>query len=241
MPDINIAIDGFSSCGKSTLAKALASKLGMRYIDTGAMYRAITLFCMRRNLITPQGGFQEPAIVEALASIEVSFLYNGLTKKNETLLNGENVEREIRSIEVSTHVSQISKIPEVRHFLVSQQQKIGASKGVVMEGRDIGTVVFPDAEIKIFMTADPEVRTMRRYDELKSKGEILSPEAVRKNLEMRDYEDTTRAENPLRQAEDAIILDNSELSPEQQLDFVVRLVHDLKLDAGKPKQDSKLY
>lgn len=229
MRKITIAIDGFSSCGKSTLAKAIANKLGYRYIDTGAMYRATTFYMMRSGVIDPLGFIDQKSLLVLLESVDVNFRYNSETRQSETLLNGENVEKEIRSMEVSTQVSKISLIKEVRKKMVALQKQMGQEKAIVMEGRDIGTAVFPDAELKIFMTADPEVRVRRRYDELVSKGHHISEEEVRKNLEARDHDDTHRKENPLRKAKDAVLLDNSELNPQQQLDFVLRLVADLQL------------
>jgi cytidylate kinase len=229
MRKITIAIDGFSSCGKSTLAKAIANKLGYRYIDTGAMYRATTLYFMRAGVIGEQGQIDQQQLLDLLDEVDVNFTYNGETKQSETLLNGENVEKEIRSMLVSGHVSKVSLIKEVRKKMVAMQKHMGREKAVVMEGRDIGTAVFPEAELKIFMTADPEVRVRRRYDELISKGQHTTEDEVRKNLEARDYDDTHRKENPLRKAKDAVLLDNSELSPQQQLDFVLRLVADLQL------------
>jgi CMP/dCMP kinase len=229
MEKITIAIDGYSSCGKSTIAKALANKLGYSYIDTGAMYRATTLFMMRKNIVGQGNEISHQEIVNYLPEVVVSFQYNNETKKSETYLNGENVEAEIRTMAVSENVSKVSSIKEVRQKMVKLQQEMGEKKGVVMEGRDIGTAVFPDAELKVFMTADNEVRVQRRYDELHSKGQFVTREEVRKNLEERDYDDTHRAENPLRKADDAVILDNSDLNPQQQLDFVLRLINDMML------------
>ena len=225
---ITIAIDGYSSCGKSTLAKALASKLGLRYVDTGAMYRATTLYFLRRG-VTPEMPDFVSRSVDLLPQVELSFQYNPALKFSETFLNGENVEREIRDMWVSNSVSQVSSIREVRQKMVALQKKMGRDKGVVMEGRDIGTNVFPDAEVKLFMTADVEVRMQRRYDELHSKGQMATMEEVRRNIEQRDYEDTHRSENPLIQAPDAVVLDNSDLNREEQLTFVVRLVEDMVL------------
>lgn len=229
MRKITIAIDGFSSCGKSTLAKAIANKLGYRYIDTGAMYRATTLFMMRAGVISGDGALNQEHLLQILDDIDVNFRYSIENKQSETLLNGENVEKEIRSMEVSGQVSKVSLIKEVRKKMIALQKHMGREKAVVMEGRDIGTAVFPDAELKIFMTADTEVRVRRRYDELISKGQQTTEDEVRKNLEARDYDDTHRKENPLRKAKDAVLLDNSELNPQQQLDFVLRLAADLQL------------
>jgi cytidylate kinase len=229
MRKITIAIDGFSSCGKSTLAKAIANKLGYRYIDTGAMYRATTLYMMRAGVINSDGALNQEHLLQILDDIDVNFRYSIENKQSETLLNGENVEKEIRSMEVSGQVSKVSLIKEVRKKMIALQKHMGREKAVVMEGRDIGTAVFPDAELKIFMTADTEVRVRRRYDELISKGQQTTEDEVRKNLEARDYDDTHRKENPLRKAQDAVLLDNSELNPQQQLDFVLRLAADLQL------------
>jgi cytidylate kinase len=228
MSKITIAIDGYSSCGKSTLAKALAQKLNYNYIDTGAMYRAVTIYCLRNGIIT-DGKVDHDKLLASLKGIEVSFGYNTLTKTSEVLLNGEHVEREIRTMQVANNVSAISSVKEVRQKMVILQRKMGADKGVIMDGRDIGSHVFPDAELKLFMTADNAVRTQRRLDELSSKGEYHTFEDVKRNLEKRDHDDTTRKENPLVQAEDAIILDNTDLSKEEQLDFVIKLINDLLL------------
>lgn len=220
---ITIAIDGYSSCGKSTIAKALAAQLGYSYVDTGAMYRAVTLYCLQHGIIK-DGAFVESEVVRALNEINLTFQFNPHTKTSETFLNGVNVEREIRRMEVSNMVSPISKIAMVRKRMVDLQREMGKDKGVVMDGRDIGTNVFPDAELKIFMTADPDVRVQRRLDELTAKGEFISKDDVRANLMSRDYEDTHRKENPLIKADDAVVLDNSELNREEQLEFVLRLV-----------------
>lgn len=228
MSKITIAIDGYSSCGKSTLAKALAQKLNYNYIDTGAMYRAVTIFCLRNGIIA-NGVVDQPALLSALDGIDVSFAYNTLTKTSEVLLNGEHVEKIIRTMEVANHVSAISSIKEVRQKMVVLQRNMGKNKGVIMDGRDIGTHVFPDAELKLFMTADNAVRTQRRLDELSSKGEYHTFEDVRRSLEKRDHDDTTRKESPLVQAEDAIVLDNTDLTKEEQLDFVIKLINDLLL------------
>ncbi len=222
---ITIAIDGHSSCGKSTLAKALAAELGYNYIDTGAMYRAVTLYCLQNGIIKEEGSFVPEEVVKALDHMEVSFHYDPVKKLSDTHLNGENVEHDIRNMKISSLVSPISAIPEVRQKMVKIQRKLGKGKGVVMDGRDIGTNVFPDAELKIFMTADTEIRTQRRYDELKAKGMNVTLESVRENLVSRDHEDSTRKTNPLSQAPDAIVLDNSDLDREEQVDFVLRLVY----------------
>lgn len=228
MSKITIAVDGYSSCGKSTLAKALAQKLDYHYIDTGAMYRAVTLYGLRNGIIQ-SSVFDSVKLIDALPNIHVSFSYNTHTKTSEVLLNGEHVEKEIRTMEVANHVSKVSSIKEVREKMVILQREMGKNKGVIMDGRDIGTHVFPDAELKLFMTADNDVRTQRRLDELSSKGEFHSFEDVKQNLLKRDYDDTHRKENPLRQAKDAIVLDNSELNKEEQLEFVIKLINDLLL------------
>ena len=228
MKKITIAIDGYSSCGKSTLAKALASKLGYSYIDTGAMYRATTYYLLKNDIIT-KSKIDDFHVEKHLKDINVTFVYNPNLKYSETYLNNENVEREIRDMYVSNFVSQVSLLKSVRHKMVNLQKKMGKDKGVVMEGRDIGTNVFPNAELKLFMTADVEVRIQRRFDELHSKGHMASRAEIKQNLEMRDYEDSHRKENPLMQADDAIVLDNSELSREDQLNFVLKLIDDLLL------------
>lgn len=221
---IIIAIDGFSSCGKSTVAKQLASLLGYNYIDTGAMYRAVTLFCLRRNLIINQQVKKEE-LIALLSEIHIEFKYNKTLQRSETCLNGEIVEEEIRQLPVSDNVSQVSVIREVREKMVALQQKMGQEKGIVMDGRDIGTVVFPNAELKIFMTASPHIRAQRRYDELKAKGQDVLFDDILSNVEMRDHIDQTREESPLRQADDALVLDNSNLSREEQLQWIIDRVH----------------
>lgn len=228
MKRITIAIDGYSSCGKSTIAKALAARLSYSYVDTGAMYRAVTLYCLEHGIIK-DGAFDEQEINRALNDIHLTFRFNPATNSSETFLNGKNVEKEIRSMYVSGSVSPVSKIHEVRVQMVALQREMGKDKGVVMDGRDIGTNVFPDAELKIFMTADPYVRAQRRYDELAAKGIKISIEEVRNNLASRDHEDTHRKENPLLQAADAIVLDNTDLTRDEQLDFVMKLVEELKV------------
>ena len=228
MSKITIAIDGYSSCGKSTLAKALAAKLNYAYIDSGAMYRSVTLFCLRKGYVG-KNLFNTQAIISALPEIKISFVYNSSAKTSETYLNGENVEKEIRSMEVAENVSKISALKEVRAQMVQLQRSFGKNKGVVMDGRDIGSHVFPNAELKIFMTADNDIRTQRRLDELMSKGSTVSFDEVKKNLLDRDYDDTTRNESPLTQTDDAVVLDNTDLNKEQQLDFVLKLIADLML------------
>lgn len=217
---IVIAIDGHSSCGKSTVAKQLAKQLGYIYLDSGAMYRAVTLFALRHQL-AGNGKVNEQALIARLDEITIEFRLNETTGENETYLNGANVEEEIRQLPVASHVSPVATIREVREAMVQQQQAMGKNKGIVMDGRDIGTVVFPDAELKIFMTASPEVRAQRRYDELKAKGQTMSFEDILKNVEDRDRIDSGRKESPLKQADDALILDNSYLNREEQLEWAL--------------------
>jgi cytidylate kinase len=228
---ITIAIDGYSACGKSTIAKALAARLGYSYVDSGAMYRAVTLYCLRKGILK-DGKFFTEDVLRALPDIHLSFKYNVHTKASDTYLNDEYVEKEIRTMEVSNNVSHISVLKEVREEMKKIQQRLGKDKGVVMDGRDIGTSIFPFAELKIFMTADTAVRTQRRMDELTAKGVHVTFDEVKKNLLDRDYEDSHRKESPLRKADDAIELDNTDLTREEQLEFVVKLVEDLKL-AGR--------
>lgn len=209
---IVVAIDGYSSCGKSTIAKALAKYAGYIYVDTGAMYRAIGLYTLRNGLT------DEAAIIQALPQIEVGFIQ--ADGAQHVTLNGEDVESQIRTLEVGNRASQVSQIKEVRAFLVAQQQAMGKDKGIVMDGRDIGTVVFPQAELKLFLTASPEVRAQRRYDELIEKGEQPDYNAVLADVNDRDYRDTHRAESPLRQAEDAIVVDNSNMTREEQMQVI---------------------
>ena len=216
MKKITIAIDGFSSCGKSTMAKDLAKEIGYIYVDTGAMYRSVTLYALRHNLFNADGSIREEELKAQMKNINISFQLNKTTGKPDTFLNGENVEKDIRSMEVSSHVSPIAALPFVRAALVAQQQRMGAGKGIVMDGRDIGTVVFPDAELKIFVTASAEVRAQRRYDELKAKGMEANFNDILKNVEERDYIDSHRATSPLHKAPDAIELDNSNLTIVQQ-------------------------
>lgn len=222
MKDIIIAIDGYSSCGKSTLAKALAKKLNYSFVDTGAMYRAVTLYFLRNEL--DYTSMNEAELGSVLDKIKISFQYNTSKQQSETLLNGENVEAEIRKQQVNDAVSQVSQLKAIRKKMVSLQQKAGVDKGLVMDGRDIGSTVFPDAEIKLFMTAEPEIRAKRRFDELSAKGFDVSLEEVRKNLEIRDYNDTHRKETPLIKADDAIELDNSYLNEEEQLNLVLKII-----------------
>ena len=212
MKKIIVAIDGYSSCGKSTIAKALAKYAGYTYVDTGAMYRAIGLYTLRKGLQVTGD------IIAALPKIEVGFVQ--VDGAQHVTLNGEDVESQIRTLEAGNRASQISQIKEVRAFLVAQQQKMGEAKGIVMDGRDIGTVVFPKAELKLFLTATPEVRAQRRYDELVGKGEKPDFAEVLADVNDRDYRDTHRAESPLRQAEDAIVVDNSNMTPDEQMEVI---------------------
>lgn len=228
MQKITIAIDGYSSCGKSTLAKALAFKLHYNYIDTGAMYRAVTLFAIRNKLIdVKKKEVDLEKLLSYLPGIELKFVLNPQTHHSDVHLNGENVEPFIRTMEVSGLVSRISAIKEVREKMVVLQRNMGKGKGVVLDGRDIGSHVFPKAELKLFMTADNDVRAKRRQDEYSSKGQYFSLEEVKHNLLQRDQEDINRKENPLIKAEDAIVIDNSDLSREEQLEFVLKLISDL--------------
>jgi cytidylate kinase len=212
---IIIAIDGFSSTGKSTMAKALAKVIGYRYVDTGAMYRAVTLYAMNNGMIDEEGTVNTAAIVAALPQIQVAFalMPDGT---QHTMLNGEDVEQRIRRMDVSSNVSAVAAIPEVRHALVAMQQGYGSEKGIVMDGRDIGTTVFPNAELKIFMTASAQARAQRRFKELVEKGEAITFEEVLANVVHRDHVDQTRKESPLRRADDAIDLDNSEMTIDEQ-------------------------
>lgn len=215
MNKIIVAIDGYSSCGKSTIAKALAKYAGYTYVDTGAMYRAIGLYTLREGLKSEQD------IIAALPHVQIGFIH--VDGMQHVTLNGEDVESLIRTLEVGNRASEVSQIREVRQHLVAQQQKMGEQKGIVMDGRDIGTVVFPKAELKLFLTASPEVRAQRRYDELREKGETPDYEAVLRDVNERDYRDTHRDESPLRQAEDAIVVDNSHLTREEQM----KVIYDL--------------
>lgn len=221
MKKITIAIDGFSSCGKSTMAKMLAKEVGYIYVDTGAMYRAVTLFAMRNGMIAPNGDVDRDALKAKMDALHVEFKLNPQTGKAETYLNGENVEHEIRGMEVSAHVSAIAAIDFVRTALVAQQQRMGHNKGIVMDGRDIGTVVFPDAELKVFVTASAEVRAQRRFDELVGKGMKANYDEILHNVQERDYIDSHREVSPLRKAEDAIELDNGQLTIAEQLQWLM--------------------
>jgi len=228
MPKIIVAIDGFSSCGKSTLARALASSMGYAYIDSGAMYRCVTLYALQKGMIKDKV-FLDEEIIAILPEVHITFHFNPQTKTSDTFLNEVNVERQIRSLEVAEIVSKVSTVKDVRTHMVALQRKMGKGKGIVMDGRDIGTNVFPKAELKIFMTADMDVRIARRVDELTSKGMHVSNEDVKRNLLERDHDDTHRKENPLTKAADAIVLDNTDLTKEEQLEFVVKLINDLTL------------
>ena len=223
MKKIIIAIDGFSSTGKSTIAKQLAKHLGYVYVDTGAMYRAVALFAMENGYINPES-FDTQTLINALPDIRLQFVYNDELGFAEMFLNDENVEKQIRTLHVSQYVSRIAEISEVRHKLVEQQQKMGQERGIVMDGRDIGTVVFPDAEVKIFMNSSAETRAQRRFEELTEKGQEVTYEDVLKNVQERDYIDSHREDSPLIIAKDAIEIDNSKLDKDQQFDQVMNLV-----------------
>ncbi|MBQ3768644.1 MAG: (d)CMP kinase [Prevotella sp.] len=220
MKKITIAIDGHSSCGKSTMAKDLAREVGYVYVDTGAMYRSVTLYALRNGLFT-EGGINEEALRQQMANIQISFKFNAETGRPDTYLNGELVEHDIRTMEVSNHVSPIATLGFVREAMVAQQQQMGKDKGVVMDGRDIGTVVFPDAELKVFVTASAKVRAQRRYDELKAKGMEADFDEILKNVEERDYIDSHREVSPLRKADDAIELDNSNMTIAEQKQWLM--------------------
>ena len=223
MKKITIAIDGFSSTGKSTLAKQLANHLGYVYVDTGAMYRAVTFFAMQNGYIS-KDFFDKETLINSLPFIKLHFEFNPKVGFAEMYLNNENVENQIRTMEVSGNVSHVAEVSEVRSKLVEQQQEMGKGKGIVMDGRDIGTVVFPDAELKIFMNASPETRAKRRFDELQGKGQQVSYDEVFKNVQERDYIDTHRDDSPLVKANDALEIDNSNLSREEQFQKVLDLV-----------------
>ena len=217
---ITIAIDGFSSCGKSTMAKDLAREIGYIYIDSGAMYRAVTLFCLDNGLFTGDD-IDTERLEQEMGNIRISFRLNPETGRPDTYLNGVNVENRIRSMEVSAHVSPEAALPFVRQALVAQQQQMGREKGIVMDGRDIGTTVFPDAELKVFVTASPEIRAQRRYDELKAKGQPADYEDILANVKQRDDIDQHRAVSPLRRADDALLLDNSHLTIAEQKAWLI--------------------
>ncbi len=216
MKKITIAIDGYSSCGKSTMAKELARRIGYVYVDTGAMYRSVTLFALNHRLFNEDGSVKTDELAALMPEVHITFTINAETGRPDTWLNGTCVEKEIRGQEVSAHVSPIAAIPFVREALVAQQQLMGRDKGIVMDGRDIGTTVFPDAELKIFVTASAEVRAQRRYDELKAKGYTANYDDILKNVQERDYIDSHREVSPLRKADDAIELDNSNMTLEEQ-------------------------
>ena len=229
MKKITIAIDGYSSCGKSTMAKDLAREIGYIYIDSGAMYRSVTLYCLENGLFT-ENGIDTETLQQRLPEIKISFQLNPETQRPVTFLNGQNVEDKIRTMEVSSRVSPVAALGFVREALVKLQQEMGKEKGIVMDGRDIGTVVFPDAELKIFVTASAEIRAQRRYDELKAKGQEASFEEILKNVKERDYIDQHREVSPLKQAEDAILLDNSQMTIDEQKQWLseqfLKAVHD---------------
>ncbi len=225
---ITIAIDGWSSCGKSTMAKALAKSLNYIYVDSGAMYRGVALFALRKGWVGDKS-LENVSIINALKDVSIGFSQNQ-NGTPDLILNGENVEDVIRTLEVSQHVSKIAAIKEVRTFLVDQQRKMGDDGGVVMDGRDIGSVVFPNAELKLFITADVDTRAMRRYEELVSKGDDISLDEVKQNLKERDHLDSTREESPLIQTEDAVVIDNSNLTQTEQLEKALELVKN-KLEA----------
>lgn len=224
MKKITIAIDGFSSCGKSTMAKDLAKKLGYVYVDTGAMYRAVTLYAMRNGLFNADGSVKTADLERQMNKINITFKLNKTAERPDTYLNNELVENDIRTLEVSNHVSQIAAVPFVREAMVAQQQRMGKDKGVVMDGRDIGTTVFPEAELKVFVTASAEVRAQRRYDELKEKGMPADFNDILKNVQERDYIDSHREVSPLRKAPDAIELDNSHMTITEQSAWLMKLV-----------------
>jgi len=230
---IIIAIDGHSSCGKSTIAKAVAVRFGYIFIDSGAMYRAVTLYALRHNLII-DGEVKREELIGALPEIRIDFRYNPERQRSDTFLNGENVEEEIRQLTVSQNVSPVATIAEVRKAMVRFQQEMGRNKGIVMDGRDIGTVVFPDAEFKLFVTASTEIRAKRRFDELKSKGENVSFDEILQNIMERDRIDSTREASPLRKADDALVLDNSTMTRDEQLEWVIRKVEE-KLEGTSSK------
>ncbi|MCF8358018.1 MAG: (d)CMP kinase [Prolixibacteraceae bacterium] len=223
---IIVAVDGHSSCGKSTLSQQLAAKLGYTYIDSGAMYRAVTLYALKNGLIL-SGKPDKNKLIAHLPSISITFRYNPAEQKSDTLLNGENVEKAIREPIVSNHVSPVAAIKEVRNAMVKIQQKLGRNKGIVMDGRDIGTVVYPHAELKIFMTASPDIRARRRYDELKNKGIEVTYDEIRQNVEQRDHIDQNRETSPLKKADDAVVLDNSHMTPDEQLQWAIKKVNEI--------------
>ncbi len=222
-----IAIDGYSSCGKSTFAKLIAKELNYLFLDSGAMYRTVTLYCMRKNFVS-ENRLSITSIISELHNINIDFIYNPDINEYETFLNSENVEKEIRGIEVAAYVSRISQIQEVRTRMVELQRQIGAFKGIVMDGRDIGTVVFPDADIKIFMTASIDIRAKRRYDELKAKNINVDFEEIKRNIIARDISDENRDISPLRRADDALVLDNSRMTVEEQMSWIKQILEKKK-------------
>ncbi len=222
---ITIAIDGFSSTGKSTVAKQLAGELGYIYVDTGAMYRAVTLYAMQNNFIS-ENGFNKDALIEKLSTVQLKFIFDPALGFGAIYLNGRKVEEEIRKMDVSEYVSKVAAVPEVREKLVSQQKIMGEEKGIVMDGRDIGTVVFPKAELKLFMTASAKERAARRFKELEEKGQQVTYDEVLKNVEERDYLDTTRADSPLIKAKDAVEIDNDNLNIKEQFELILKLAID---------------
>ena len=224
---ITIAIDGHSSCGKSTMAKNLARELGYVYIDTGAMYRSVTYYAMQNGIIDTDGNIDTNRLAEEMENINISFKFNPETGRPDTYLNGVRVEDKIRTLEVSNHVSPIATLGFVREAMVAQQREMGKSKGVILDGRDIGTVVFPDAELKIFVTASAEIRAQRRFDELTAKGEVCSYEEILANVKERDYIDSHREISPLTQAEDAIVLDNSNMTIAEQQEWLLKLTKEV--------------
>lgn len=219
-----IAIDGYSSCGKSTFAKEVAKTMKYLYIDSGSMYRAVTLYCLQNNLIENEI-LHENLLIDSLENMHILFRYNPETEINDIYLNGKNISEAIRSIEVSNNVSQVSKIKKVREKMVELQRELGKNKNIVMDGRDIGTVVFPDADLKIFMTANPAIRAQRRYKELIEKGEEVSFSEIEKNIRERDFIDENREFSPLKKAPDAIILDNSTMTVEEQMEWIMELIN----------------
>ncbi len=218
-----IAIDGYSSCGKSTFAESIAKELGYKYIDSGAMYRAVTLYCLRNGFIKDDR-LDTLALNNILPDIHIDFVYNTVLNEYETLLNSENVEEEIREMEVTSHVSSVSQVHEVRERMVELQRQIGEARGIVMDGRDIGTVVFPAADIKIFMTASVDIRARRRYNELRAKGIDVNYEEIKSNIIARDIADENRDISPLRKADDAIVLDNSRMTVQEQMQWINNII-----------------
>ncbi|HAH25246.1 MAG TPA: (d)CMP kinase [Prolixibacteraceae bacterium] len=223
MRKIIVAIDGHSSCGKSTIAKAVAARFGYAFIDSGAMYRAVTLYALRHDLVA-DGQVKKDELIQALPQIKIEFRHNSSLQKSDTYLNGENVEEEIRQLPVSQNVSPVATIAEVRAAMVRLQKEMSKNKAIVMDGRDIGTVVFPEAELKLFVTATAEIRAKRRFDELTAKGETVSYDEILQNVQERDHIDSTREASPLRKADDALVLDNSAMTREEQLEWVIEKV-----------------